>query len=180
MERISPAKEQARKDQTAQERGIEETTEERKEKATRAAHLIGAKVNCPCKWTNSIGEEDDEGSSWKLERAKPEELASLEAPDDEGYWCWPKRNRVTRWRKREDQRPTFHYLAEDDGEKQASEGLHLWSNETQEEPSGTMHPCGQLGSSGERNAEEHVSRNTIFAKIISDLTWCRFTNFELI
>ena len=55
---------------------------------------------------------------------EPEELASLEAPDDEGEWCWPKRNRIMRWRKREDQRPTFHHLAEDDGEEQALGSLN--------------------------------------------------------
>ena len=42
---------------------------------------------------NSIDEEDDQTSSWKSE---PEgenagELASLEAPDEDGEWCWPKR-----------------------------------------------------------------------------------------
>ena len=51
-------------------------------------------------------------------------LASLEAPDDEGDWCRSKRNRITRWGKREDQRPTFHYLAEDDKEEKASGGLN--------------------------------------------------------
>ena len=35
-------------------------------------------------------------------------------------WCWPKRNRITKCGKREDLRPTFHYLAEDDGEEQSS------------------------------------------------------------
>ena len=67
-------------------------------------------VNCPYKWTNCINQEDDQSLSWEseLEGEKPEELASLEAPDNEGEWCWPKRNRITRWRKREreDQRPT--------------------------------------------------------------------------
>ena len=42
------------------------------------------------------------------------------------------------WGKRVDQRPTFHYLAEDDEEE---------------------HRRGRLGSGGERTAEEHVSRN---------------------
>ena len=36
----------------------------------------------------------------------------------------PKLNRITRWNKREDQRPTFHNLAEDDGEEQASRSLN--------------------------------------------------------
>ena len=32
----------------------------------------------------------------KMRGEKPEELAGLEAPDDEGEWFWPKRNRITR------------------------------------------------------------------------------------
>ena len=52
------------------------------------------------------------------------ELASLETLGSEGEWCWPKRNRTTRWGEREDQWPTFHYLAEGDGEEQASGGLN--------------------------------------------------------
>ena len=56
-------------------------------------------MNCPYTWTNSVDEEEDHGSSWEseLEGAKAEELASLEAPDDEGEWCWPRRNRITRF-----------------------------------------------------------------------------------
>ena len=71
---------------------------------------------CPHKWTNSTDEADNQGSSWEteFEEEKPEELASLEEQNDEGEWCWPKRNRITRWRERVDERPTFHYLAEDD------------------------------------------------------------------
>ena len=59
-------------------------------------------MNCLYKWTNSIDEEEDQGSSWESEPEgeKAEELASMEAPDDEGEWRWPRRNRVTRWRKR--------------------------------------------------------------------------------
>ena len=79
-------------------------------------------MNCPFKWTNRIDEEDEQSSSWEseLEGEKPQEFASSEAPDDEGEWCWPKRNRTG---KREDHRPTFHYLAEDDGDEQASGSL---------------------------------------------------------
>ena len=48
-------------------------------------------LNCPYKWANSI-DEYDQTSSWESE---PEgenvgELASLEAPDEEGEWCRPK------------------------------------------------------------------------------------------
>ena len=69
-------------------------------------------MSCPNKWTNSIDEEDDQGSSLEteLEGEKPEELARLEALHDERKWCWPKRNRISRWRKRVDQRLTFHNL----------------------------------------------------------------------
>ena len=43
-------------------------------------------VNCPCKWANSIDEEDDQTSSWEseLEVDNAEELTSLETPDEEG------------------------------------------------------------------------------------------------
>ena len=36
-------------------------------------------VNCPYKWTNSIDEEDDQGSSWESEPEgeQSEELASF-------------------------------------------------------------------------------------------------------
>ena len=70
-------------------------------------------------------EEDDQGSSWEtqLEGEKAEELATLETLDDEGEWCWPRRNRITRWRRR-DPRPAFHYLAEVDEDEQAFVGLN--------------------------------------------------------
>ena len=79
-----------------------------------------------------------------------EDLASLEAPDDEGGWCWPKRNRITRWGKRENQRPTFHYFAERRWQRRAG----VWRTEifgpTKRRRS-TMdmeesHSCGPLGS----------------------------------
>ena len=69
-------------------------------------------MNCPYKWANRKDEEDDQ-PSWEieLEGENAEELASLEAPDDEGEWCLPKksrvtrRNRITRWNRRVDPRP---------------------------------------------------------------------------
>ena len=72
-------------------------------------------VNCPYKWANSIDEEDDQTSSWESEPEgeNAEELASLETPDEEGEWWWPEKSRVTRWGRRIDSRPAFHYLAED-------------------------------------------------------------------
>ena len=88
-------------------------------------------------WTNSIDEEDDQSSSWQsdLEEEKPEDLASLETPDDEGEWCWPKQNRISRWGKREDQRPTFHNLAEME-KSRCPNRCTIWSIEKQEEPGG--------------------------------------------
>ena len=55
-------------------------------------------VNCRYKWTNNTDEEEDQGSSWESEPEgeNAEGLAYLEAPDDEGEWCWPRRNRITR------------------------------------------------------------------------------------
>ena len=69
-------------------------------------------------------EEDDQTSSWESEPEgeNAEELASLETPDEEGEWCWPKNSRVTRWRRRIDSQPD--YLAEDDEGQQASGGLN--------------------------------------------------------
>ena len=87
-------------------------------------------VNCSCKWANSIDEEDDQTSSWESEPEgkKAEELTSLETPDEEGEWCWPRKNRITRWSRRVRPRPAFHYLAEDDEGEQASGVLnHLVS-----------------------------------------------------
>ena len=53
---------------------------------------------------------------------------NLETPDEEGERCWLKKSRATRWGRRIDSRPAFHYLAEDDEGQQASEGLnHLVS-----------------------------------------------------
>ena len=82
--------------------------------------------NCPYWWTNSIDEEDDQGSSWESEPEAEgsEELASLKAPDDEGGWFWPKGNRISCWRKRADPSPTFDYLAEDDEEEHVPGGLN--------------------------------------------------------
>ena len=90
--------------------------------------LIG--MNCPYRSTNSTDEEDDQVSSWasEPEGKKTEELASLDTLDDEGEWFGPKKNRITRWGRRVDPRPAFHYLAEDDEGEQMSEGLnHLVS-----------------------------------------------------
>ena len=65
----------------------------------------------------------------------------------------PKRNRSTRWRKREELRPTFHNLAEDDEEEQASAGLNLFGPTKRRMSSVDVH-----GSGSERNAEEQVCR----------------------
>ena len=67
-------------------------------------------VNCPYKWTNSIDEKAYQGSSWEREPEgeKAQELANLETPDDEGEWCWPRRNRInseSEWTKTSISRP---------------------------------------------------------------------------
>ena len=54
-------------------------------------------------------------------REESEELASLDAPDDEDECRWPKRNRVA---KRVGPVPTFQYLDKDDQEKQSPGGLN--------------------------------------------------------
>ena len=86
-----------------------------------------------CGWVGVYGvdvgvvhEEEDQGSSWKSgpEGKRAEELASLEAPDDEGEWCWPRKNRITTSGKRVDPRPAFHYLAEGDEDEHVSGGLN--------------------------------------------------------
>ena len=104
-------------------RVTEEITEERKEvrHVPRATHLIGpvsrtkeavetmakARVGVDLdfptiaeskriSWTNSMDQEDDQGSSWESESENAGELASVEALD-EGEWCWPRMNRITRW-----------------------------------------------------------------------------------
>ena len=43
-------------------------------------------------WTNSIDEEEDQGSSQEneAEGEKTEKLDRLETSDDEGEWCWPE------------------------------------------------------------------------------------------
>ena len=120
-------------------------------------------MNCPYTWTSTIDEEDDESSSLEseLEGEGPEELASLE-PDDKRGWRWPMRNRIIRWGKRSDPRPTFHYLTEDGGEEQALGGLkHLLRRHAE---GGSVdveegHRRGRLGGGGQRDAEELVSRN---------------------
>ena len=66
-------------------------------------------MNCPYKWANSTDEEDDQVSSWEseFEEEKAEEPASLKTPDDEGEWCWSRKNRITRWSRRVDFRPAY-------------------------------------------------------------------------
>ena len=117
-------------------------------------------VNCLYKWANSKDEEEDQGSlcESKPGRETAEELASLEAPDDEGEWSWP---RIARWRKRMDPRPAFHCFAEDDENEQvfgeSSGHTKRWRSSVDVEGS---HRCGRLVDGGERDAEEHVSRST--------------------
>ena len=120
-------------------------------------------MNGPYKWSNSTDEEDDQGSSWEseLEGEITEELASLETPDAEGECCWPRRNRITGWRRRVVPRPAFHYFAEDDEEVQASGGL---KHVVQRNAGGAQWTWKRVtvvvdSGSGERNAAEHASSN---------------------
>ena len=101
-------------------RVAEEMTEEGKEvrSARRAANLtvtgtkeaLETKVRARVKPDIApIAESKDRRGTVSLK-----EKTSLEAPDDEGDRCWPRRNRITRWEKRMDPRQAFHYFAEDD------------------------------------------------------------------
>ena len=85
-----------------------------------------SEVHCPNKWTNCIDEEEDQGSSCESEPEgeEAEELASLEAFDNEGEWCCSRRNRIARWGKRVEPRPAFYYLAADAEDEQVSGGLN--------------------------------------------------------
>ena len=106
--------------------------------------------------------KNDQGSSWDSEPGgeKAEELASLEALDNEGEWCWPGRNGITRRGKRMDPRPAFHYLAEDDDDEQVSGGLnHLVPRHAGGAQLTWKKVTGGLGGGGERDAEERVSPN---------------------
>ena len=122
---------------------------------TRYCYDVG--MNCPYKWTNSIDEEEDQGSSREseLEGEKEDEPASLEAPGPEGEWCWSRRNRITRWGKRMDPGPAFHCRADDEDEPSAWRIASSGPTVDVEE----SHSCSRLGGSGERDAEEHVPRD---------------------
>ena len=87
-------------------------------------------VNCPYTRANRKDEEDDQLSSCESEPEgeNAEELTSLETHDEEGEWCWPKKGRVTRWRRRIDSRPAVHYLAEEDEDEQVSRGLNHFAS----------------------------------------------------
>ena len=43
---------------------------------------------------------------------------------NEKGWCWPRRNRITSWRKRVDPKAAVHNFAEDDEDEQVSGGLN--------------------------------------------------------
>ena len=88
-------------------------------------------VNCPYKWTNSIDEEKDQGSSWESVSLKEKRQKSSRAcrhlvTRESGVG--PEGTESPDGGKRMDPRPAFHYLAEDDEEEQASGRLsHLVS-----------------------------------------------------
>ena len=106
-------------------------------------------MSCPHKWTSRI-DENDQGSSWESEPEgeKRGELASLEAPDDEGEWCWPKRNRINRWRT-----PT------EKSRRLVTEPFGPMTRGRSPVNMEEIHRCGRLWISAERNAEERVPRD---------------------
>ena len=122
---IQVGREQARRYRMGQDHGIVE-----KELMNGRVAREMTEARKAARRANSMDEEDDQTSSWESEPEgeNAEELASLETPDEEGEWCWPKKSRFTGWERRIDSRPAFHNLAEDDEGEQASGGLnHLVS-----------------------------------------------------
>ena len=93
-------------------------------------------VNGRHTWTNSIDIEGDQGSSWESEpeEEKPEELASLEAPDDEEKGVGPNGTALGAESKRI-KGQQFTTLQETTKKSSHLENCTIWSNETQE-PSG--------------------------------------------
>ena len=121
-------------------------------------------VNCPYKWANSIDEEDDQTSSWESEPEgeNAEEFASLETPDEEGEWCWPKKCRVTRWGWKIDSRLAVHCLAEEDEDEQVSRGLnHLVSRSA----AGTLWPWKKVTVVVDSGEAENMMPRSMFPEI---------------
>ena len=123
-------------------------------------------MTCPSKWTNSIGEEDGQGSTWESEPEEEKPRRTCEFWRHLMMWengIWPRRNRISRWRRRVDPRPAFHYLDEDDEGEQASGGLnHLVSRNA----GGALWTWKRVtvvvdsGAADNVMAKEHVSRTT--------------------
>ena len=87
--------------------------------------------------------------------------------DDEGEWCWPRRNRITRWRRWVDPRPAFHHLAEDDEDEQASGGLdHLVSRNT----GGAQWTWKKVTLVVDSGAAENVMPRSMFPEISTEET----------
>ena len=83
-------------------------------------------------------------------------------PDEEGEWCWPKKSRVTRWGRRIDSRPAFHFLAEDDEGEQASGGLnHLVSRNAR----GAQWTWKKVTVVVDTGAAENVMPRSMFSEI---------------
>ena len=92
---------------------------------------------------------------------------SLETPDDEGEWCWPRRNRITRWRRRVRPRPAFHHLAEDDEDLQASGGLnHLVSRNA----FGAQWTWKKVTVAGDSGTAENVMPRSMFPAMSTEET----------
>ena len=110
------------------------------------------------------GHIDDQTSSWESEPGgeNAEELASLETPDEEGEWCWPKKGRVTRWGRRIDSRLAVHHLAEEDEDEQVSRGLnHLVSRSA----AGTQWTWKKVTVVVDSGAAENVMPRSMFPEI---------------
>ena len=94
-EMMEGRKEARRAPRVANPIGTVTRTKGAREKARAAIVKIdtATTANCPHLLANSIDEEDDQTSSWKIEPEgeNAEELASLETHDEEGEWCWPKK-----------------------------------------------------------------------------------------
>ena len=101
-----------------------------------------------------------------------------------------KRNRVTRRRKRKDQRPTFHDFAEDDEEEQASGGLnHLAQRNTRgahwtwerdcrrarspKQPQRRKRRDPRMGR-GSKDQDDSTSRTTDSRSCLSELLKCLY------
>ena len=78
---------------------------------------------------------------------------------------WPKRNRITRWGKREDRRPTFHYIVEHDGEEQTFGELH---HLVQRNAGGAQWTWEKVTVAVDSGAAENVIPKSMFTEISTE------------